>query len=468
MRAPIVIAEHESIKELGDLAKYKDKISKAFGDALKTEKDKVKKHLGVDANLTASYFIGASWLNIDEIEEPIPFQVIPKNIDRTNDVNQTDYVKMFATALEVDSSDEAEYFSDYYHIDFDSPKIEVDAESNLMTPLLLLHYLSILTQLTKRGLRKGYVQREENLQSKVRGRILFTQNLRKNILNKREDRVYCKFQEYTVDTPENRFLKKALLFTETALQNIPSLQGDLADDIFQRIGTLETSFALVSEDSSSAKTFTSSSSKLYSHYSEAIKVAEMVLQFCDYDMDKSGKNKYHVRPFCIDMSRLYEMYVFHLLNTAYPGQIKFQVKGRHGTQVDFIKVSNYEKIILDAKYKPKYAKGNSGIVDDVREISGYARDKKILKELGWYNENGLSVDGKLGKLFPDCVIIYPVVQVEENDDEDSPNSVVEKDCACQNDFMENTSIIHQCDEIKAFEGFYKIAIPLPVKRNNTK
>ena len=60
MRAPIVIAEHESIKELGDLAKYKDKISKAFGDALKTEKDKVKKHLGVDANLTASYFIGAS------------------------------------------------------------------------------------------------------------------------------------------------------------------------------------------------------------------------------------------------------------------------------------------------------------------------------------------------------------------------------------------------------------------------
>ena len=91
----------------------------------------------------------------------------------------------------------------------------------------------------------------------------------------------------------------------------------------------------------------------------------------------------------------------------------------------------------------------------------YARDKKILKELGWYNENGLSVDGKLGKLFPDCVIICPVVQVEENDDEDSPNSVVEKDCACQNDFMENTSIIHQCDEIKAFEGFYKIAIPLP-------
>ena len=462
MRTPIVIAEHESIRELGDLAEYKDKISKTFGDALKTEKDKVKKHLGIDANLTASYFIGASWLNIDGIDEPIPFQVIPKNLDNTNEKQQTDYVKMFATALEVDSSDEAEYFSDYYHIDFDSPEIEINAESNLMTPLLLLHYLSILTQLTKRGLRRGYVQREENLQSKIRGRILFSQDFRKNILNKREDRVYCKFQEYTVDTPENRFLKRALLFAETVLKNIPSLQGNLADNIFLRIGTLKTSFALVSEDFSSAKTLSSSSSKLYSHYSEAVKVAEMVLQFCDYDMDKSGKSKYSVRPFCIDMSRLYEMYVFHLLNTAYPGQIKFQVKGRHGTQVDFIKINDYEKIILDAKYKPRYAKGNSGIVDDVREISGYARDKKILRKLKW------KTDASQGKLLPDCVIIYPVSQVEEKDEE-SVNILSEIECKTWENVTDYSKPLTDfCDSIDAFHGFHKIAIPLPVKRDYTK
>lgn len=460
MRTPIVIAEHESIRELGDLAEYKDKISKTFGDALKTEKDKVKKHLGIDANLTASYFIGASWLNIDGIDEPIPFQVIPKNLDNTNEKQQTDYVKMFATALEVDSSDEAEYFSDYYHIDFDSPEIEINAESNLMTPLLLLHYLSILTQLTKRGLRRGYVQREENLQSKIRGRILFSQDFRKNILNKREDRVYCKFQEYTADTPENRFLKRALLFAETVLKNIPSLQGNLADNIFLRIGTLKTSFALVSEDFSSAKTLSSSSSKLYSHYSEAVKVAEMVMQFCDYDMDKSGKSKYSVRPFCIDMSRLYEMYVFHLLNTAYPGQIKFQVKGRHGTQVDFIKINDYEKIILDAKYKPRYAKGNSGIVDDVREISGYARDKKILRELKW------KTDASQGKLLPDCVIIYPVSQVEEKDEE-SVNILSEIECKTWENVTDYSKPLTDfCDSIDAFHGFHKIAIPLPIKRDN--
>jgi 5-methylcytosine-specific restriction enzyme subunit McrC len=125
--------------------------------------------------------------------------------------------------------------------------------------------------------------------------------------------------------------------------------------------------------------------------------------------------------------------------------------------VDYIDVN--EQIILDAKYKPRYKKGDIGITEDVREISGYARDKKILKVLKW-NAN---IADKNGKLLPDCVIVYPVVQVEENDNGELSGVVAEKACSCKYEFDKNASIVSQCDEIKAFEGLYKIAIPLPKK-----
>lgn len=56
---------------------------------------------------------------------------------------------------------------------------------------------------------------------------------------------------------------------------------------------------------------------------------------------------------------------------------------------------------MDAKYKPGYSpnvEGNPyGLVDDIREISGYARDERILKRLKL--EDGDTV--------PMCLIIYP-------------------------------------------------------------
>ena len=115
---------------------------------------------------------------------------------------------------------------------------------------------------------------------------------------------------------------------------------------------------------------------------------------------------------------------------------------------------------MDAKYKPRYEKGNRGIVDDVREISGYARDKKILGALGWT----ANVDGKDGKLLPDCVIIYPVVQVEESE-EGMVDTIPQEACkSVAGDFDGEKTIVCQSDPIRAFEGFYKIAVPLPIKQ----
>ena len=52
---------------------------------------------------------------------------------------------------------------------------------------------------------------------------------------------------------------------------------------------------------------------------------------------------------------------------------------------------------------------NGGIVEDIRQISAYARDNKILKTMK-YNENSIA----------DCLIVYPekMIDNEHKDEED--------------------------------------------------
>lgn len=395
----------------------------------------------------AHYYIGASWF----VKGESAFVVKPK-VD-------VDYIRLFMSALEMNSANEAEYFSNYYCIDLDEPAIKTDSLNNVITPLLILHYISLLKHLVSKGLKKGYIVKEENLQSKVRGRILLQKHLTKNVFAKREDRAYCRFQEFTEDIPENRILKKALSFSVRFVNQFESFKGHL-EELAPQLSIIGSAFENVSEDVTIAQVTKVNAGKIFRHYEAAIKVAKLILRHFDYSIDKASDEKQSVRPFCIDMPRLYEMYVLSLLRKAYHGEIQFQVPGRHKTQVDYIKTD--EKIILDAKYKPRYEKGNNGIVDDVREISGYARDKKILDSLGW---NERSVENKKGKLLPDCVIIYPVAQVERDDDE-KVDLIPEQTCKtwANVNFAAPLASKENCDEIKAFEGFYKIAVPLPVKK----
>ncbi len=170
----------------------------------------------------------------------------------------------------------------------------------------------------------------------------------------------------------------------------------------------------------------------------------MLLRRYDYSISEASKEQHSTPPFWIDMARLYELYVYSKLNAAYPEQIEFQVAGHCKTAVDFIKKD--ECLIMDAKYKPHYDNSNRGIIDDIREISGYARDKKILKRLG-SDEQEIK-----------CVIIYPNPIKFESDEIDTD---IDDNCKELNVF-EKGDLIPQCSEIKWFRNFYKISVKLPM------
>lgn len=347
--------------------------------------------LGINDAGMASYYIGADWIRENELVAI----VLPK-------IDNLDFTEMFMSALQVDSQAEAHYFSKCFGIDFDRPHIEAPKELNQLSVLLLVQYVVLLEQLVERGVRKDYVTIEENLKSKIKGHLMVAKHLNKNVIPHREDRAYCRYQVYTVDIPVNRLLKKALLFAQQMLLSIPSL-ASTRGRLQPRLNALLMRFEQVSGDVSMSEVQCLAANKLYRHYVDAVQAAKDILRRYDYSLSEVAATDHKTPPFWIDMARLFELYTYQKLYAAYGRNIEFQVPGHEGTQADFIHVD--DRLIVDTKYKPHYDNSKAGMIDDVREISGYARDTKILRHFG----DGMAASKEELR----CLIIYPVTVVEK-------------------------------------------------------
>lgn len=412
--------------------KHRDFIRSLNVGFCKTKYEEAPKILGINGtSLEASYYIGADWLS----------EKHNKAVVVTSKMPNVDFVEMYMCALKFESA--ADYFSKFYGIDFDKKPIETDALRNQLTPLLIIHFLAMLRRLSKRGLKKDYVIREENLQSKIKGKIRIPQNIRLNDINKRNDRICCQYQEYTVDNPENRLLKKALVFSQRYIQKLN--KHNSYNNIRNITNNLLSMFTDVSEDIEIYEVNRVASDNLFKEYKEAIRIAKMILRQFNFSISKTGIESKTTPVFWIDMSRLYEVYVYTKLYESYDDKIKFQVPGYRKTAVDFLKTD--ENVIIDTKYKPKYDGSNGGIIEDVRQISAYARDKKILKALG----ADLS-------LVPACLIIYPEKMIDnENKEEDEDTDVCEE----LDKFASDKSILSQATRINGYTEFYKLSVRLP-------
>lgn len=376
-------------------------------------------YLGIKPDGKASYYIGADWLHS---EKSIAITVLPK-------MPNVDFIEMYMAALKFDLA--TDYFSQIYYIDFSQKEIETDVLNDQLTPLLILHFLNITKRIVKRGLKHDYVNKEENLQSKIKGRIKVAKNNRINSIPRRHDRVFCKFDEYIVNTPENRLLKKALLFSKKYIQYLQSHKS--FPIINRQINEVLSYFVNVSSEIEIHQVRKITHHKIYKEYSDGLNLAKMILRHFSYSLQNISNVKNKITPFWIDMARLYEVYVYSLLHDKFGDDIQFQVEGAYGTAVDFIKES--EKLIIDTKYKPQYTCTNIGIVHDIRQISGYARDIKILERLN------------ISESFvPSCLIIYP----EKMD---------EKDKLINN--FEDDTLLESAVEIKQFKKFYKLSVALP-------
>ena len=415
------IQEHSLLPEEFNPESWNDKIKNGFclnPSAVDFEKRFFCVWDTKRAGYYSTYVIGAQYI------EGKPLIVTTKK-----GCDKIDFLKIFNTCFF--SGLESESFNKIYNLDFIKPRIKTKTFSGVLSPLIVVHYLSVVKRIITKGLKNDYINCNENLK-KVKGKICIYQNDRTNIQRKRLDRVYCSYQDYSTNTPENRLLKRALIFSKKVLQQMGSSK-QTAVELINKTNVFLQAFENVDDNIEIREVYSIKNNKLYSDYNDAIGLAKTILHRFDYSITQVDLLWNEVPPFWMDMSLLYEHYVLGLLKDAYHDKIIYQFKGNTG-QPDFLykpNDSNEIGIILDTKYIPKFNKEKID-VDIVRQLSGYARDSKVIEALG----------AKHDSVIP-CVVIYPVEGKEENPFKN--NSI--------DSFLRSSE--------SGLNEFYKIQVPLP-------
>ncbi|WP_062059018.1 5-methylcytosine restriction system specificity protein McrC [Cellvibrio sp. OA-2007] len=373
--------------------------------------------------LLANYYVGTDWL----VSGESALKVLPKIAGL--DILQT-FMDCFATPESASALNSVRRDEKLYEIFFDEPPVPV-TESELSAPILLiLHYVQLLQGLVRKGLQKGYVTVERPLQSNLKGKVLVGKNIKAQLASHNMASTWCRYTEYTLNCSINRLLKRALLISNSYLLT----SGVDLKNISSTLGCCKAAFEQVDEDIQPHEIGLIKFNHFYKEYGQTTDLAKKILKLFGNSLERTTQSKALTPPFYINMALLFEIYVLSLLKKSRGKSIQYQVRGCAGTEVDFI--DTQEQLIIDTKYKSSYSKfdnNKSYLIDDARQLSGYARDRKLNIALG-VEEHAMPITNVK------CLIIYP-----------SASGLTE--------LAEYSSKA----EIKEFTNFYKLGVKLPTK-----
>lgn len=367
-----------------------------------------------------SYFVGVDWI----VENKLPIYVQPK---LNNEITEINYLKMLFEALK--QPDNFNHLDQLCDINFEKPLITIRQEQDLLSPLLIVQYLHLLKKIVQKGLKKSYYPVVKNLNAKVKGKILVNATIKGNLTKSKILFNYCKYDEFGLNSIENKVLKKALMFSQKVIQNLNGIDAKALNGLFNYI---QPAFVLVEDEIKIEELKTIKPNPLYKEYELAIKIAKLILKRYGYTISNTTQKKIQTPPFWIDMSKLFELYVYAKLKERFPerGEVIYHKKFNY-LEPDFILNSQKEnyKMVVDAKYKPQYQNGNVN-TDDIRQVSGYARLKSVYNYLNIKNYNDVI----------DCLIVFSEQSLERTD-------------------LNGISL--KTNEESNYVNFYKIGIKLP-------
>ena len=351
---------------------------------------------GEEIRANGSYFVGVDWLK----EQELAVQVSPK----MNDGMEIDYVRMLNDAF--CESENFDHLKDLVTIMFDKPSVKIQQNKDLLSIFIVTEFLNVLQHIVKKGLKKGYIAIDKNLHSKVKGHILVGRNIMHNLTKGKVTDNICRYQIYDVDTQENRILKNALFFCSDILR---VYQHALDVSVLQKkIKFIKPHFENVGSNVSTQAIKNFKGNPVFREYNLAIEFAQLLMHRFSYDITLAGRKEISTPPFWIDMSKLFELYVYHHLRNVFTekGEVQYHVNA-HYQELDYLLHPKEwaNPYVIDAKYKPKYKQQASISIDDAREVAGYARLSKIYNELGLDEDTAPPIK---------CLIIYPDQEKEEN------------------------------------------------------
>lgn len=403
--------------------------------------------------LKADYYIGVDWLRENHSSLIVApklnsrIEAIKKESNKDKDIEidpefkslsgkgkevSIDYIEMLNQCLAVDFL--YKEIDNLVDIDWHVNEILIKQEQDMLSPLLIVKFLNVLFSIVQKGLKKSYYQTRQNLNSKIKGKILVGENIKRNILKNRLTHTYCQFEEFGINSTENRLLKKAFTFAIAYIDNHNKVFNDSFNHAKHLVNYCRPAFEMVSEEVNINEIKSYKPNPFFKEYEEGIHLAKQILKRFSYSISNVSKEKYTTPPYWIDMPKLFELYVYQFLKQRFPkhNEVQYQFS-TYGNYLDFLVNSGDNQMVVDAKYKPIYIYGKDH--KDMRQVSGYARLDKTYEELKIDND----------KLI-DCLIVYP----------DMENG-------CEVGAFEKMVLMNNNTKITGYRNIYKVGIKLPEK-----
>ena len=430
MKIPLLEHQPYSIKKEGEALKIFDAIPEVCPYILKKDRQgnpvypfEIWRNNEEEVCLQAGYYVGVLWL----IKQQKYVHIAPKMNCREESV-EIDFLKML---LDIYTADiEEKDTQDLIKIYWDEPPITIEQQKDTLTPFLMVQILLLLKRIVRKGLKKSYYTVEENLNSRIKGKIQLGKHLKQNVFKNKLTSHVCRYQEFGMDSLENRFLKKVLQFIISFKNTHPNYFAGNDKSICELITYCSPHFELISEEINIENIKKLTTNTFFKEYEEAIRIGKHILKRFSYNITETTQQKVTIPPFWIDMPKLFELYVYKKLQEQFGGreEVLYHFIADY-TELDFLLDTPEYKMVIDAKYKPIYE--DSRVIDDIRQVSGYARLTKVYERLGLENSNELI----------DCLIIYP--SLEENKELN----------------------FKKLDTIKGYAKIYKQSISIPLITN---
>ena len=375
--------------------------------------------------LQAGYYVGVLWL----IKQQKYVYIAPKMNCQEEKV-EIDFLKML---LEIYTADiEEKHTRDLIKIYWKEPQITIEQQKDFLTPFLVVQFLQLLKRITRKGLKKSYYTVEENLNSRIKGKIQIGKHLKQNVFKNKLTTHVCRYQQFGMDNLENRFLKKVLQFIISFKNTHANYFAGNDKSIRELITYCSPYFELISEEINIENLKKLTTNTFFKEYEEAIRIGQHILKRFSYNITETTQQKVAIPPFWIDMPKLFELYVYKKLQEKFGDreEVLYHFIADY-TELDFLLNTSEYKMVIDAKYKPIYE--DSRVIDDIRQVSGYARLTEVYKKLGLKDSNELI----------DCLIIYP--SLEENKGLNIENK----------------------KEISEYKNIYKLSVSIPLINKKT-
>lgn len=358
------------------------------------------------------------------------------SFEEANSLNkpyELDYLNMLLQVTSVAESNQE--VQDLVQIDWDVDQISIEQKDDKLTPFLVIRFLQVLKSIVRKGLKKNYYKVQENLNNRVKGKILVGQHIKQNVFKNRLTSTFCEYQVFGEDHLENRFLKKVLKFVISYVENNRVLLSDNYNIIQQTINYCRPTFELISDDIKETELKHIKYNPFYREYKDALQTGSYILKRFAYNITQTSEQRVTTPPFWIDMPRLFELYVFSKMmehNPLSKKEIHYQFS-TYGNSLDILVSESENQMVIDAKYKLHYNTGH--LHNDIRQVAGYARLNKVREKLKVTNDKNI-----------DCLIIYPDMELGEID-------------------LSLENINHKKQEIKAYHKVYKLGVKLPWIKN---